>query len=73
VRDDKSTGAEPVACPICRRPLKSAGDQWLAAFECERCGEFPDFRRAFDETSARGLRTRAARPRRKTGPDPIGA
>ncbi len=66
MRDDKSTGSVLVTCPICRRPLKSGGDQWLSAFECERCGEFSDFGRAFDETSARGARPRIPRRRRKS-------
>jgi hypothetical protein len=69
VRDDKATGAELVTCPICRRPLKSGGDQWLSAFECERCGEFSDFGRAFNETSARGARPRIARRRRRADTD----
>jgi len=69
VRDDKSTGAVLVTCPICRRPLKASGDQWLSAFECERCGEFSDFGRAFDETSARGARPRIAQRRRMSDTD----
>jgi len=35
--------SEPVACPICGRPLKWVADRWLAAFECEQCGQFTDF------------------------------
>jgi hypothetical protein len=34
---------EPVACPICGRPLKWTADRWLAAFECDQCGQFSDF------------------------------
>jgi hypothetical protein len=36
----------PVLCPYCRRPLRWSPTGWLArgVFECERCGEFPDFR-----------------------------
>jgi endogenous inhibitor of DNA gyrase (YacG/DUF329 family) len=67
VRDDKATGSVLVTCPICRRPLKSGGDEWLSAFECERCGEFSDFGRAFHETSARGARPRIARRYRGSG------
>jgi len=35
--------SDPVACPICGRPLKSTSDHWLPALECERCGRFSDF------------------------------
>ncbi len=35
-----------VLCPICRRPLTWACDRWLATFECDRCGQFLDFRSA---------------------------
>jgi len=33
-------------CPYCNRPLRWIAMRWLArgVFECERCGEFPDFR-----------------------------
>ena len=33
-------------CPYCGRPLRWGAMRWLArgVFECERCGEFPDFR-----------------------------
>lgn len=40
---DNAARLETVACPICGRPLKWTPDRWLAAFECERCGEFSDF------------------------------
>jgi hypothetical protein len=32
-----------VLCPICHRPLRWAPDRWLATFDCDRCGQFPDF------------------------------
>jgi len=35
--------SERVACPICGRQLKWIPDRWLAAFECETCGQFSDF------------------------------
>ncbi len=35
--------SEPIACPICGRPMKWTPDQLLAAFECEHCGQFSDF------------------------------
>src|SRR5437588_6905466 len=35
--------SEPVACPICSRPLRWTPDRWLSAFECDRCGQFSDF------------------------------
>jgi len=33
-------------CPYCGRPLRWIAMRWLArgVFECDRCGEFPDFR-----------------------------
>ena len=36
---------EPPACPYCRRPLQYVADQWFgqSVFECEQCGDFPDF------------------------------
>ena len=35
-----------IACPYCGRSMRWAPARWLAqgVFECERCGEFPDFR-----------------------------
>lgn len=33
----------PIMCPYCGEPLNWAPDQWLAAFECRRCGPFSDF------------------------------
>jgi hypothetical protein len=34
-------------CPYCNRPLRWIAMRWLArgVFECDRCGEFSDFRR----------------------------
>jgi len=43
VPHDSTARSEPVDCPICGRPLKWRADRWLAAFECEQCGEFSDF------------------------------
>jgi hypothetical protein len=33
-------------CPYCAKPLRWIAMRWLArgVFECDRCGEFPDFR-----------------------------
>lgn len=47
-----------VVCPYCGRPLRWTPMRWLTRglFECERCGEFPDFSRhppgAFDSLVA---------------------
>ena len=40
-------------CPYCRRPLRWVAMRWLArgVFECERCGEFPDFRHPLRDKS----------------------
>lgn len=43
LRYETCARSEPVACPICGRPLKWTADQWLAVFECDRCGRFLDF------------------------------
>ena len=34
-----------VACPYCGRSMRWSPARWLAhgVFECDRCGEFPDF------------------------------
>lgn len=44
--------SEPLLCPYCGRQLRWATTRWLAhgVFECERCGEFPDFRVSRRET-----------------------
>ena len=34
---------EPIACPICRRPLDRMPHRWFAEFDCEKCGPFSDF------------------------------
>jgi hypothetical protein len=49
-----SASANPsseVLCPYCREALRWASLRWfgLGVFECERCGEFPDFRHAAPE------------------------
>jgi predicted RNA-binding Zn-ribbon protein involved in translation (DUF1610 family) len=38
--------SDPFFCPYCHRQLRWAATRRLAhgIFECERCGEFPDFR-----------------------------
>ena len=35
--------SEPVACPICGRPLNWMPDRRLAEFDCGTCGPFSDF------------------------------
>ena len=40
---DSPAQSEPVACPICGRPLRRTADRWLSVFECDRCGQFSDF------------------------------
>ena len=41
-------------CPYCSRPLRWIAMRWLArgVFECDRCGEFPDFRQPLRERSS---------------------
>ena len=43
VQHDRVASSTPVACPICRRSLRWTADRWLAAFDCDRCGQFSDF------------------------------
>ena len=35
-----------IACPYCGRSMRWSPARWLAhgVFECDQCGEFPDFR-----------------------------
>ena len=40
---DYAAPSNPVLCPICGQVLQMATDRGLAAFECERCGQFSDF------------------------------
>jgi len=49
-----SESSEPLLCPYCFRHLQWASTRWLAhgVFECERCGQFPDFRVSRRETPA---------------------
>ena len=42
--------SEPIACPICGRALARTTSGWLAAFECDRCGQFTDFDGALSST-----------------------
>jgi hypothetical protein len=39
--------SEPILCPYCATPLRlrTPVSQLRAAFDCERCGEFTDFRK----------------------------
>jgi len=41
-------------CPYCRKPLRWVAMRWLArgVFECDRCGEFPDFRHPLRDRSS---------------------
>jgi hypothetical protein len=41
--EDKSGTPEPIACPICQRPLRATSGHPLSALECEQCGPFSDF------------------------------
>jgi DNA-directed RNA polymerase subunit RPC12/RpoP len=46
---DLVTAPDPsrtIRCPYCQGRLRWTAARWLAygVFECERCGEFPDFR-----------------------------
>jgi hypothetical protein len=44
----KALAATDVLCPYCSQTLRWAALRWfgLGVFECDRCGEFPDFRHA---------------------------
>ena len=44
----------PILCPYCRQGLRWASLRWfgLGVYECERCGEFPDFRHGVHERPA---------------------
>jgi len=54
----KSTRVDSVLtrteCPYCQRPLRWVAMRWLArgVFECDRCGEFPDFRHPLRDKSS---------------------
>jgi len=41
--DNPSPSPEPLACPICRRPLRRTSKRLLSALECDQCGPFSDF------------------------------
>ena len=50
-------------CPYCARPLRWIAMRWLArgVFECERCGEFPDFGHSLRERApVKGQTNRSA-------------
>jgi hypothetical protein len=47
-----SDSPEPIACPICHRPLRRTSGHLLSALECEQCGPFSDF-------TGSSMRTRA--------------
>ena len=40
---DPSFPTRTLPCPICGVALKWIVVRWLASFECDRCGQFPDF------------------------------
>jgi hypothetical protein len=63
--EESPTTPEPLACPICQRPLRRTADRMLSALECEQCGPFTDFNRA----SARAL---SGEPGPGSGNDPTG-
>jgi CheY-like chemotaxis protein len=40
-----NTSVDHPGCPYCRRPLRYVPNRWFghSVFECEQCGDFPDF------------------------------
>ena len=57
-------GEEPPGCPYCKRRLRYVANRWFGhnVFECEQCGDFPDFRSASVVAPARGERAVSVRP-----------
>ena len=45
-RTDTGSQAAAVSCPYCAGQMRWSPAGWLTlgVFECDRCGEFPDFR-----------------------------
>jgi hypothetical protein len=43
MEQDAIARPDPIACPICGQVLKRTTAHWLAAFDCDRCGQFSDF------------------------------
>ena len=54
-----AASASAVACPYCGGQMRWAPARWLTlgAFDCDRCGEFPDFHGARRAIPARDLVT----------------
>lgn len=44
MQDESDPRSESIPCPICGLPLKRTAERWVAALECDRCGQFSDFR-----------------------------
>jgi CheY-like chemotaxis protein len=49
-------------CPYCGRPLRYVANRWFGqnVFECEQCGDFPDFRTALTSAAESGASRRTA-------------
>jgi hypothetical protein len=62
---DRAARSETLPCPICGRPLRSTVAHWLAAFECDRCGQFSDFGGASSSPAQSGG---SPLPKRLVGP-----
>ena len=54
----------PPDCPYCRRPLRYVANRWFGhnVFECEQCGDFPDFRSAITAAAAGSAEASEAGP-----------
>jgi hypothetical protein len=39
------SASDSIPCPYCATPLRWTPHRYRGSFECERCGEFPDFRK----------------------------
>lgn len=53
---------DPPGCPYCRRPLRYVASRWFGhnVFECEQCGDFPDFRSAVTVAAAESAEAHGA-------------
>ena len=60
---DRVSSEQP-ACPYCGRPLRYVPNRWFghSVFECEQCGDFPDFRTPMGAAAMRSGGTANALP-----------
>jgi CheY-like chemotaxis protein len=57
-----NTSVESPGCPYCGRPLRYVPNRWFghSVFECEQCGDFPDFRSPIGAAAFEAAATAAA-------------